>query len=40
MYDGERVLGGGFICRAEVDGAGVGRLSAGSLGLDGGVAQR
>jgi tRNA-uridine 2-sulfurtransferase len=40
MYEGERVLGGGFICRAVVDGAGVGRLSAGSLAMDGGVAQR
>ena len=40
MYRDERVLGGGFICRPEVDAAGVGRLFARSRAMDGGVAQR
>jgi tRNA-uridine 2-sulfurtransferase len=44
FYDGERVLGGGFICRpaaaAAVDAAGEPGLFPAPLGLDGGVAQR
>ena len=44
FYDGERVLGGGFICRpaasAMVDGAGEAGLSPAPLGWYGGVAQR
>ena len=44
FYDGERVLGGGFICRpdtaAMVDAAGDAGLSPAPLGSDGGVAQR
>ena len=44
FYDGERVLGGGFICRAAasamVDAAGDSRLSPLPFGSDGGVAQR
>ena len=44
FYDGERVLGGGFICRAEravaVDAAWGAGLSPRPRGSDGGVAQR
>ena len=44
FYDGERVLGGGFICRpdvaAAVDVAVAAGLSPAPRGLDGGVAQR
>ncbi len=43
FYVGDRVLGGGFICRPEaatVDAAGEGRLSPVPRGMDGGVAQR
>ena len=41
FYDGERVLGGGFIRRPDaVDAAGLGALSAPFRGSDGGVAQR
>jgi tRNA-specific 2-thiouridylase len=45
FYDGDRVLGGGFIVAPfvdapSVDGMGVARLSPRPLGLDGGVAQR
>lgn len=43
FYDGDRVLGGGFICRPEavaVDAAGRGRLSPVPRVMDGGVAQR
>jgi tRNA-specific 2-thiouridylase len=44
FYDGERVLGGGFICRpaasAMVDAAGEAELSPAPLGWHGGVAQR
>src|SRR5271166_515225 len=44
FYDGARVLGGGFICRAAasamVDAAGDGGLSPLPFGSDGGVAQR
>jgi tRNA-specific 2-thiouridylase len=42
FYQGSRVLGGGFICRAEptVDAGGEAGLSPLPLGLDGGVAQR
>ncbi len=42
FYDGTRVLGGGFIRRAEamVDAAGDGGLSPQPFGSDGGVAQR
>ena len=39
-YDGDRVLGGGFIRRLEVDAMGETALSAASPGVDGGVAQR
>ena len=39
-YDGDRVLGGGFIRRLEVDAMGGTALSAASPGVDGGVAQR
>ena len=40
FYDGDRVLGGGFIRGPAVDAAGVARLSARPRGSDGGVAQR
>jgi tRNA-specific 2-thiouridylase len=44
VYDGDRVLGGGFICGAApgaaVDAAGGARLCPRPRGLDGGVAQR
>ncbi|HSU04436.1 MAG TPA: tRNA 2-thiouridine(34) synthase MnmA [Acetobacteraceae bacterium] len=40
LYNGDRVLGGGFITAAAVDGTGRGTLSPASSGLDGGVAQR
>ena len=40
FYDGDRVLGGGFIRGPAVDVAGVARLSARPRGSDGGVAQR
>ncbi len=40
FYDGDRVLGGGFIRGPAVDVAGVARLSARPGGSDGGVAQR
>jgi tRNA-specific 2-thiouridylase len=40
FYDGDRVLGGGFIRGPAVDAVGVARLSARPRGSDGGVAQR
>jgi tRNA-specific 2-thiouridylase len=40
FYDGDRVLGGGFIRGPAVDVPGVARLSARPRGSDGGVAQR
>jgi tRNA-specific 2-thiouridylase len=40
FYDGDRVLGGGFIRAPAVDAAGAARLSPRPLGPDGGVAQR
>ena len=40
FYHDTRVLGGGFICRGEVDAAGEPGLSPDPFGSDGGVAQR
>ena len=40
FYAGTRILGGGFICRGEVDAAGEPGLSPHPFGSDGGVAQR
>ncbi len=40
LYDGDRVLGGGFITAPVVDGTDRAALSPASPGLDGGVAQR
>ena len=40
FYDGDRVLGGGFIRRSSVDAAGSAALFPRPLGEDGGVAQR
>lgn len=40
FYDGDRVLGGGFIRAPAVDAAGAARLSPRPRGSDGGVAQR